>query len=149
MIFTRRYRYRFGDMDVAGIAYYPTYFHYFHCCFEDWWAEGVGTPYPRVILGEKFGLPAVHSEIDWRRPLRYGDEPDVSLGITRLGETSVEFAYWMALESHPEPTCTARVVTVSTDLQSMTKQPIPARWREVFERWRAEPHELPGGLRRR
>ena len=35
MIFTKRFRYRFGDIDDAGIAYYPSFFHYFHfrlCC---------------------------------------------------------------------------------------------------------------------
>ena len=47
MIFTKRYRYRFGDIDDAGIAYYPAMFHYFHCCFEDWWSDGLD----RRILG--------------------------------------------------------------------------------------------------
>ena len=50
MIFTKRYRYRFGDIDYAGIAYYPSYFHYFHCAFEDWWSEGLHAPYDVVLF---------------------------------------------------------------------------------------------------
>ena len=30
MTFRKRYRWRFGDIDDAGIAYYPTFFHYYH-----------------------------------------------------------------------------------------------------------------------
>ena len=59
MIFTKRFRYRFGDIDDAGIAYYPSFFHYFHCAFEDWWSDALHTPYDTVLHEEKFGLPAV------------------------------------------------------------------------------------------
>ena len=134
MIFTRPYRYRWGDMDTAGIAYYPTFFHYFHCCFEDWWADALGTPYPTVMREERFGLPAVNLQVDFFSPIRYGDEPEISLGVLALGRTSVQLGMWMSLEGRDRPACRARITTVSVDLDTMAKQEIPPQWRAAFER---------------
>lgn len=132
MTFSKRYRYRFGDIDDAGIAYYPSFFHYFHCCFEDWWSDALGTPYPQVLHDEKFGLPAVRVGTDFVSPIRYGDEPTIHLVVLRLGTTSVEFGYWMTVGERA--ICRARITTVSVDMRTHRKQPIPAKWRAVFER---------------
>ena len=145
MIFTKRLRYRFGDIDDAGIAYYPSLFHYFHCAFEDWWSDGLHTPYDRVVHDEKFGLPAVHIECDFFSPIRYGDEPDIHLGILRLGNSSVEFGYWMTRGADPDPICRARITTVAVDMDTMAKQPVPARWRGAFQPFVISEAEYPRG----
>jgi len=132
-VFTKRYRYRFGDIDHAGIAYYPALLHYFHCCFEDWWADALGTPYPTVMREERFGLPAVNLQVDFYSPIRYGDDPDISIAVLSLGRTSVQLGMWMSLEGREGPACRARITTVSVDLDTMVKQEIPTKWREVFE----------------
>ncbi len=129
MIFRKRYRYRFGDIDHAGIAYYPSLLHYFHCAFEDWWADGLGKSYPAVIDEERFGLPAINIQADFFRPIRYGDEPQIALGVLRLGTTSVKLGFWMTLASG-ELACRAAITTVSVDLDHMSKQPIPPHWRK-------------------
>ena len=115
MIFSKSYRYRFGDIDDAGIAYYPSIFHYFHCAFEDWWSDGLQKPYDQVLHGERFGLPAVHIESDFYAPIRYGDEPWIHLGILQLGTSSVEFGYWMTRGEAPRADITsrARITTVA------------------------------------
>ncbi|MEE2888344.1 MAG: thioesterase family protein [Planctomycetota bacterium] len=135
MIFTKRFRYRFGDIDDAGIAYYPSFFHYFHCAFEDWWSDGLQTPYDTVLHQEKFGLPAVHIETDFLQPVRYGDEPDIHLGILHIGDTSVKFGYWMTLPNSDKPLCRARITTVSVNMDTMTKQSVPTKWREAFQQY--------------
>ena len=144
MIFTKRYRYRFGDIDDAGIAYYPSFFHYFHCAFEDWWSDGLDTRYDTVLHEEKFGLPAVHIESDFRLPIRYGDEPDIHLAILRVGQSSVEFGYWMTRDGTDGPLCHARITTVGVDMQTLKKQPIPLKWRTAFAAWTISEDEFPG-----
>jgi acyl-CoA thioesterase FadM len=145
MIFTRRYPFRFGDIDRAGIAYYPNLLHYFHCCFEDWWAEGLGAPYPTVMRDDNLGLPAVHLEVDFYAPIRYGDTPDIHLGVLRIGASSVEFAYWMTQPGEVKPLCRARVVTAAVAIDSMLGQPVPEKWRRQFERFRIAPEAFPSG----
>jgi 4-hydroxybenzoyl-CoA thioesterase len=144
MIFTKRFRYRFGDIDDAGIAYYPSFFHYFHCAFEDWWSEGLHAPYNEVLHKEKFGLPAVHVESDFLSPIKYGDEPDIHLGILEMGVSSVEFAYWMTRDGDDNPLCRAKITTVAVDMATFAKQPIPAKWREAFTKFLIQPSDYPG-----
>jgi len=141
--FVKRYRYRFGDIDDAGIGYYPTLLHYFHCAFEDWWWEGLGTPYDVVLHDMKLGLPAVHLECDFFAPIRYGDEPDVHLGVLRIGNSSVEFGFWMTVKNDPRPLCRARVVTAAVHMDTLQKQPLPDSWRKKFQEFALAEEDFP------
>jgi 4-hydroxybenzoyl-CoA thioesterase len=144
MTFTTRLRYRFGDVDDAGIAYYPKLFHYFHCAFEDWWSDGLRHPYAAVMHDEKLGLPAVKVEAEFFAPIRYGDEVDVHLGVLRIGTASVEFGFWMTRGDDPSPLCRARIVTAAVDLATMRSQSLPAVWRERFAAFALREEDFPG-----
>ena len=110
MHFCKRYRYRFGDIDDAGIAYYPSFFHYFHGCFEDWWSDALDKPYHELMHDDHLGLPAVRVECDFLRPVRYGDAPLIHLGVRRIGTASVAFGFWMTpQEVGADPLCRAAV----------------------------------------
>lgn len=130
MIFTKRIRYRFGDIDHAGIAYYPGLLHCFHCVFEDWWSDGVGLPYPRLMAADRLGLPAVRLEVDFFAPVRYGDEPVVHLGVLRVGRSSVEFGFWMTKDGAPPLLNRARITTVAVDMDTMARRDVPQDLRE-------------------
>lgn len=145
MIFTRRYRYRFGDIDHAGIAYYPTLLHYFHCGFEDWWSDGLGVPYPTVMRDHNLGLPAVKLDVEFYAPIRYGDEPLFHLGVLRIGHSSVEFGYWFAREDGGKPLCRARVTTAAVAMDTLQKRPLPDEWRQRFQPFAIGEDRFPSG----
>ncbi len=145
MTFRTRLRYRFGDIDDAGIAYYPKLLHCFHCAFEDWWSDGLGHPYPRLLHEDKLGFPAVRIEADFFAPIRYGDEPWVHVGVLRVGDSSVEFAFWMTKGDDPAPRCRARIVTAAVDMDSHRKVTVPKRWREAFARFTLAEADYPAG----
>ena len=42
MSYRTRVKVRFGDIDRAGIAYYPNLYHYCHIAFEDFFEEHLG-----------------------------------------------------------------------------------------------------------
>jgi acyl-CoA thioesterase FadM len=134
MVFHKRYRYRFGDIDHAGIAYYPALLHYFHCAFEDWWSDELGTPYPTVMREERFGMPAVNIQADFYAPIRYGDEPDISVAVLALGKSSIQLGLWMNVGGAARPACRARITTVAVDMDTMQKREVPPHWRAAFER---------------
>jgi 4-hydroxybenzoyl-CoA thioesterase len=146
MTFAKRYRYRFGDIDDAGIGYYPTFFHYFHCAFEDWWSDHLQIDYARLMHERDLGFPAVHVESDFFAPIRYGDEPLVHVGVLRIGGSSVDFGFWMSLEgAEPEVRCRARITTVAVGMGAATKRAIPADVRALFERELLADGEFPAG----
>lgn len=128
-MFTRRYRYRFGDIDHAGIAYYPALMHYCHCAFEDFWADDLGVPYPVLMREQNLGFPAVHLEADFLAPIRYGDEPEIAVGVLRTGNSSVEFGFRFTTA---QPACRVRITTVAVAMDTMQKVALPSRWRTEF-----------------
>ena len=140
-----RLRYRFGDIDDAGIAYYPKLLHYFHCAFEDWWSDGLGRPYPKLLHDDKLGLPAVKLEAEFFAPVRYGDEPHMHLGVLRIGDSSVEFGFWMTRDDDSKPLCRARVLTATVDMGTMQKCQLPALWRERFQPYVIREEDFPRG----
>ena len=144
MVFRKQYRFRFGDIDDAGIAYYPKLLHYFHCAMEDWWSEGIGTSYQQVMHVERYGLPAAQLNADFYEPIRYGDEPWVHLGVLRVGTTSVELAFWMTRDEGGPPACRMRVRTVGVDMDTLRPVPVPQKWRDAFARFSVREQDLPG-----
>ncbi|MFM7296641.1 MAG: acyl-CoA thioesterase [Planctomycetota bacterium] len=64
---------RFGDVDAAGIAYFPNIYGFLHDAFEALWERHVGIRYHELIAVRRLGFPLVHSEVDFHAPLRFGD----------------------------------------------------------------------------
>src|SRR6266436_6043673 len=61
---------RFGDVDHAGIVFYPKFFVYFHEAFERFFDDARIT-YERLIAERRIGFPTVHIDCDYLAPLRY------------------------------------------------------------------------------
>lgn len=125
---------RFGDIDHAGIVYYPRFLHYFHVAMEEFFEEALGIDYPQVLDRHRFGLPTVHLETDFRRPLRYGDVIEVEVEVERVGESSIAWRYTVYRKDDPEPVAEARTVTVGLDLDRFEKRPIPDWLRAALAR---------------
>jgi 4-hydroxybenzoyl-CoA thioesterase len=59
MAFQARIRVRFGDIDYAGIVYYPRFLHYFHVALEEFFEAEVGIDYPAILNRHRLGFPTV------------------------------------------------------------------------------------------
>ena len=130
MPFTTTIIVRFGDVDSAGIVYYPRYAHYLHIGMERFFADVVGIDYAELTVNRKFGLPTVRLEIDFKEPFRYGDRIEMEIEIGNLGTTSVEWLYTLRSEGEEGVRARARTVTVASDLERIEKVAVPAWLRE-------------------
>ena len=85
---------RFADVDHARIVYYPVFYHYFHVAFEELFRQKMGADaYVSLLDEDHIGFPAVHSECDYRAPLRFADEAETVISLKRLGNKSVTLSY--------------------------------------------------------
>lgn len=75
---------RFGDIDQAGIVYYPRFLHYCHVAMEELFSQRVGIGYPELLRDHRVGFPTVRLSADFRRPLRYGDRVEVAVELAQL-----------------------------------------------------------------
>lgn len=122
---------RFGHVDPAGIAYFPRIFDYVHDVFEAVWEEHVGARYYHLLLEHRIGFPLVHADVDFRRPLRFGDRLRVAVTCFKLGHSSLglRYRFHLADEVHVE----ARMITACIQSDTMKSIAIPESFRRRFE----------------
>ncbi len=102
---------RFGDVDAAGIAYFPSIFDMIHRVFEDMWEFHVGVAYSDLIKRQGLGFPLVHTDVDFKSPLRFGDCARVVVACEKLGRSSLGLRYQfflgevLALDAHMTTAC--------------------------------------------
>jgi 4-hydroxybenzoyl-CoA thioesterase len=124
---------RFGDLDEAGIVYYPRLVNYFHVAMEEFFREALEIDYPRFLTEHRLGLPAARLEVDFLKPLRYGDHLEIEVAIDKIGTSSIVWRYRIFRPADSEAATTARVVTVNVDMDSFDKRPVPDWLRAKLE----------------
>jgi 4-hydroxybenzoyl-CoA thioesterase len=135
MTFSAEFDVRFGEIDQAGVVYYPRFFHYLHQAFEEWFGRALGVAYPDLVIKERIGYPSVRVETEFLKPLRYGDRIRVDLELLDVGRTSITVGYTIVRLTDGEVSARATIKNVAID---DTFQPvlISDAWRERFERFR-------------
>jgi len=133
MTFRSLLKIRFGDIDRAGIVYYPRFLHYFHVALEEFFAAELGIEYPTMVNDHRIGLPTVHLETDFTRPLRYGDKIEVEVSVGDIGRTSITFRYRVFKHGETEPWITGHNVTVCLNMDSFRKLEVPEWLRNSLE----------------
>jgi 4-hydroxybenzoyl-CoA thioesterase len=127
------YHVRFGDIDGAGIVYYPRLFDYFHQAFEDFWREALSRDYPVVLMEERVGYPAVHIETDFVSPVKYGDRFEIAISVKRIGEKSVTWIYEGYRQSESSAFLRAEVTTACVDMDRFESREVPESHRALLE----------------
>lgn len=133
MAFRSLLKIRFGDIDHAGIVYYPRFLHYFHVALEEFFGQELGIDYPILIDEHRLGLPTVHLETDFRQPMRYGDRFEVEVKVLNVGKTSITFGYRVFKHGEKEPLVEGHNVTVCLDMDRFKKRDIPDWLRQRLE----------------
>jgi 4-hydroxybenzoyl-CoA thioesterase len=130
---------RFGDVDPAGIAYYPRIFEFIHQATEALWDVHVGRRYFYLLSEERLGFPLVHSEVRFSHPLNFGDRPIVKVTCFKLGTSSLGLHYTFHVD---DVECVdARMTVVCVKLEGLESTPIPESYRAKFEELLEEPGE--------
>ena len=122
---------RFGHVDPAGVVYFPRIYDYLHDVFEELWEQHVGQRYYALVQERRVGFPLVHSEVDFLRPLRFGDHPRARVSCFRMGHSSLGLRYELSVAD--EVCVQARMITACVDLETMMPRPIPEEFRSRFE----------------
>ena len=134
--FTTTVQVRFGHVDPAGIVYFPRIYDYIHEVFEEIWERHVDERYYKILSVDRVGFPLVHSEVDFKSPLRFGDRPQGRGSCFRLGRSSLGLRYRFDVDGRE---CVdARMITACVDLARSKSFELPARYRAAFEKLRED-----------
>ena len=134
MAFRSQHKLCFGDIDRAGLVYYPRFMHYFHVALEEFFATELGIEYHKIVDTHRIGLPTVHLETDFSRPFSYGDNIEVEVKVLDIGRSSIAFGYRVFKRGEGDPRITGHNVTVCLDMDAFKKMEIPGWFRQVLEK---------------
>jgi 4-hydroxybenzoyl-CoA thioesterase len=127
---------RFGDVDHAGIVYYPRFYIYFHEAFEDFFNLS-SRPYHELLDKARVGFPTVHVQTDFKKPLRYGDSLDLVMTVAKLSQRSLVMRYEGYRHRDGELSVIAETTLACIDMDSFKAREIPAELRTLFQRFSA------------
>jgi len=83
---------RFSYCDPAGIVYFPQFFNLINSLLEDWFTQGLSTPYPDLIMKQRLGTPTLDIQCEFIKPCRYGEILTLELRVTKIGRSSFHLA---------------------------------------------------------
>ena len=129
---------RFSDVDHAGIVYHPKFFHYFHITFEEFARQRIGLhAYRRLLDEDRVGLPIVHAQSDFQKPLRFGDLIEIAMSVAKFGEKSIHFRYVVdRIEERSksrEQVAVGSTICAVVDLSTMETMCLPQWLVDIFE----------------
>lgn len=126
---TERRVVRFQEVDAAGIVFYARIFDYLHDAYVGFLRER-GMPLERALRDGEWVAPLTRAEAEYLRPLRFGDEIEVSVVSVELEETEYTVGY--RVDVGGEPACVGRTRHVSVDPTTFRRAPVPDRLRRAL-----------------
>ncbi len=123
---------RFSQVDGAGIVFFSRIFELCHEAFEALLDQG-GLPLAQILGGGSWGLPLVHSEARFCRPLRLGDRGSITVEVAERQESRVTFAYTVH-GSDDDVRATARFTHACVNRADFRPRSLPAALGEALHR---------------
>ena len=126
---------RFGDVDNAGIVYFPRILDYCHRVFEDFFVDVTEVPYDRLINTRRVGFPTVHISADFVSKMNYGDVLDIRMSIRRMGRSSADFRYRIFSKTSGALLADILLTVCAIGMDRFRPVPIPKDLRAAFAKF--------------
>ena len=130
--FTTTRELRFGDCDISGTAYFPSYLDLLIGVNEEFWTH-IGYPWHEMIWKERWGTPTVHLTCDFSVPSLFGQTLTFELKVVKVGRSSLTVKHEISCEG--EKRWTSTQVLAASDLDKHTSMPWPDKVRETLNTW--------------
>lgn len=123
-------RLNFGDCDISGTAYFPSYLDILNGVNEEFW-ENLGWPWQQTIWKERWGTPTVHLTCDFSVPSLFGEELTFEVNVVKVGRSSATFNHQISCNG--EKRWSSTQVLAASDLDKHTSIPWPADVKKALE----------------
>jgi acyl-CoA thioester hydrolase len=85
-------RVEFSETDMAGIVHYSNFFRYMEAA-EHAFFRSIGFSVVTRNVDPPVGWPRVHAECDYKRPLRFEDEIEIRMFVTKKKSKSLTYNF--------------------------------------------------------
>jgi acyl-CoA thioester hydrolase len=130
--FSMTRRVTFPETDMAGVAHFSNFFRWMEEV-EHAFFRSVGLSVAMQHEGMHIGWPRVSSQCDFLGPVRFEDEVELKLRVTKVGEKS--FNYEVDFFCRGKKVAVGKMTSVCCSLTSegMKSMPIPTEMRIKLE----------------
>ncbi len=91
--FVTRRRVAFAETDMAGIVHFANYFRYMEDAEHELWrSTGISVVHRRED-GSLLTWPRVHASCNYRKPIRFEDEVEIGVRVSRSGSKALRFRF--------------------------------------------------------
>ena len=132
-VFHHKYIISLRDTDAAGVLFSGNLVAICHIGYEAMMTS-LNMSLASVFKNREYGLPVVHTECDFRKPLTVSDEIDIAVSIAEVGKTSYRVKY-ECRNRDGEICATASIVHVCIEANNYKPQRIPAQLRSALENY--------------
>ena len=122
---------KFEEVDAANIVFFARFVNYAHEAMEHFFG-GLDGGYARLIVERKIGLPAVHVEMSFASPLRYGDALRIETSVKKIGNRSIVLHYRMFNAATGALSADVTHTVVTTDLRALKSCEMPDDMRALL-----------------
>jgi 4-hydroxybenzoyl-CoA thioesterase len=145
--FRSRYLVRFSHCDPAGIVFYPRFFDLFSSALEDWFQDGIESPFGGDFMVERnLRVPSLSITAEFIRPCRMGEFLDIHVWVSRLGRSSFELALAGSVAGEPRLRATWTMCVI--DFATFKSTPIPDDLRQRMQSFARAPSYVAGSAPR-
>lgn len=126
-------RVRYHEVDAQGVVFNAWYLAWFDEAMTEF-LEHRGLTY-RTMLDAGFDVQLVHTEIDWRAGVGWGEDVAVAVSTAHLGRTSFALDFQVRstdTDGVPVVTCDCRTVYVVIAVDGSGSQEIPTLIRDAL-----------------
>jgi 1,4-dihydroxy-2-naphthoyl-CoA hydrolase len=120
-----------NDVDAAGVVFYARIMAMAHEAYEAAMARA-GLALDQLIRDGRLGLPLVHAEADFSRPLTHGEMVETRVALERVGEKSVTVR--IEFNVGGQPAAVVRQVHACVDMDRRESVPVPEDMRAKLSR---------------
>lgn len=125
----------FGDVDSAGIMYYPRLFHYCHLGLEAFAEEALGRTYADLLdVGDR-GFPTVRAEAEYLIPIPYGTILQIGVTVRHIGNSSLKLEMEFGEEGSDVVFAVAKLTKVCVAMKQFASVPLSDEFRGAFQRF--------------
>lgn len=122
MPFSYAYTIRLADTDAAGVVYFTKVLEICHEAYEAY-LEASGISLPNLVADYQIALPIVHAEVDFFRPLYWGNVIQVEVIPQLISDTEFTVTYKIIAKSNTKASALTRHVCINSETRKRVSLP--------------------------
>jgi 4-hydroxybenzoyl-CoA thioesterase len=126
---------RFAECDPAGIVFFPRFLEMMNDLTEDWFEQGLGVPFDELHFVRRYGVPLVHTRVEFLKACRMGERLTLELEVETLGRSSIVLRIRGRVGGEERLRLRHKLAMVTVETGRLRAMPIPDDYRERMARF--------------